>query len=190
MLLFVSQNSEQVESGSEYFSAGCHDKHDCTLKTNTDDDYEDDDAHSTSSTKLEDDEGSIRVQLPPLRNSQEAVFRRNGNISTDHQVFVRRKRQQLIDISKFNVRVKNLKTTSNRLFFIKSFFSSKDKYFYKPASKRRNNYRQYTTSTTASSELPLTTSPDDSFAEETIDTGLIEPKITGSVISFYYVYLL
>ena len=85
---------------------------------------------------------------------------------------------------------KNLKTTSNRLFFIKSFFSSKDKYFYKPASKRRNNYRQYTTSTTASSELPLTTSPDDSFAEETIDTGLIEPKITGSVISFYYVYLL
>ena len=55
------------------------------------DEYEDE-KHSTTSTKLGDEEVSIRVQLPPLRNSQEAVFRRNGNNSTNHQVFVRRKR--------------------------------------------------------------------------------------------------
>ena len=96
--LFESQNSELEESASEYLSAGCHDEHNCALKTNTDIDDYDDDKHSTTSTKLEDEEGSVRVQLPPVRRSQQAFFRRNGNNSTDHQLFSRRKRQYFIDI--------------------------------------------------------------------------------------------
>ena len=81
--------------------------------------------------------------------------------------------------------MKTLEAILTRLFLIKSFFSSKERYFYKPASRRRNNYRQYTTSTTASSELPLSTSPDDSAGEETIYTGNPEEKITGrSILSF------
>ena len=62
------------------------------------DEYEDD-KHSTTSTKLGDEEVSIRVQLPPLRRSQEAVFRRNGNNSSDHQVSHRPKRYEFIDVS-------------------------------------------------------------------------------------------
>ena len=183
--LFESQNSELEESASEYLSAGCHDEHNCALKTNTDIDDYDDDKHSTTSTKLEDEEGSVRVQLPPVRRSQQAFFRRNGNNSTDHQLFSRRKRQYFIDIFYAFPKVQ----VKFRLhYFHQIIFSSKEKYSHKSISRRRNNYRQYTTSTTASSELPLSTSPDDSAVEETIYTGASGPKITGSLISFYTIY--
>ena len=88
---------------------------------------------------------------------------------------------QIFSLQKFQVKF--------RLhYFHQIIFSSKEKYSHKSVSRRRNNYRQYTTSTTASSELPLSTSPDDSAVEETIYTGASGPNITGSLISFYTIY--
>ena len=62
-------------------------------------DENEDDIHSTTSTKLGDEEVKIRVQLPPLRRSQEAVSRRYGNNSSDHQVSHRPKWYEFIDVS-------------------------------------------------------------------------------------------